>query len=86
MNQSNEPIRAFVDRIESGFAVIVFSDGGGVQFDLPIEYLPAGAKAGDHLVITFQLDPESRDETLRNIEELKRQLTEGGDEQTEFKL
>ncbi|MGH9754791.1 MAG: DUF3006 domain-containing protein [Blastocatellia bacterium] len=87
MPNSNEPIRAFVDRIESGLAVILLSDDSGVQFDLPLEYLPPGTEAGDHLVITFQLDPESREETLRSVSELKRQLTKDSDpQQNEFKL
>jgi hypothetical protein len=38
-------------------------------------------------VIAFQLDPESREETLRNITELKKRLAEDNDpQQTEFKL
>ena len=79
-------VKAFVDRIEEDIAVILFSDGGG-QFDAPVRYLPPGTKAGDHLVISFQLDPESRAATLRNISELTRQLTEESDpQQTEFKL
>jgi Protein of unknown function (DUF3006) len=87
MSNSNESIKAFVDRIESGLAVILLSDGSGVQFDLPLKYLPPGTKAGDHLLITFQLDPESREETLRSITELKKRLTKEGDtQQTEFKL
>ena len=87
MSKTNEPIKAFIDRIESGLAVILLSDGSGVQFDLPLEYLPPGTEAGDHLVITFQLDPESREETLRNIAELKKRLAETSDpQQTEFKL
>lgn len=87
MSNSNEQIKAFVDRIESDLAVIALSDGSGVQFDLPLKYLPPGTKAGDHLVIIFQLDPESREATLQNILELKRQLTNNDDSQeTEFKL
>jgi len=87
MSNNNEQLKAFVDRIESGLAVIMLSDGSGIQFDMPLQYLPPGIKAGDHLVIIFQLDPESREETLRNISELKRQLTENADSQeTEFKL
>jgi Protein of unknown function (DUF3006) len=87
MPNSNDSIKAFVDRIESGLAVILLSDGSGVQFDLPLEYLPQGTKAGDHLLINFQLDPESREETLRRIAELKRRFTEDSDpQQTEFKL
>lgn len=87
MSNSNDPIKAFVDRIESGLAVILLSDGSGVQFDLPLEYLPPGTEAGDHLLITFQLDPESREETLRRVAELRRRLTKDSDpQQTEFKL
>jgi hypothetical protein len=87
MSNSNEPIKAFIDRIESGLAVILLSDDSGVQFDLPLEYLPPGTEAGDHLVITFQLDPESREETLRSVTELKMRLTEGSDpQQTNLKL
>ncbi len=86
MPNISEPIKAYVDRIESGLAVILFSDGGG-EFDLPLEYLPPGTEAGDHLLITFQLDPEGREETLRNIAELKKELTKESDsQQTEFKL
>jgi DUF3006 family protein len=87
MSNSKESIKAFVDRIESGLAVILLSDGSGVQFDLPLDYLPPGVEAGDHLVINFQLDPESREETLRSIAELKKRLAEDSDpQQTEFKL
>jgi Protein of unknown function (DUF3006) len=87
MPNTNDPIKAFVDRIESGLAVILLSDGSGVQFDMPLKYLPPGTEAGDHLVITFQLDPESREETLRSIADLKKRLTEDSDpQQTEFKL
>lgn len=65
----------------------MLGDGSGVQFDLPLEYLPRGTKAGDHLLITFQLDHESSEETLRSIAELKRRLTEDTDpQQTDFKL
>ncbi len=86
MSSGDESIKAFVDRIESDLAVILLSDGSGVQFDLPLKYLPPGIEAGDHLIITFQLDPESRESTLKSIADLKKQLTEGNDQQTEFKL
>jgi len=42
MSSSNKPIKAFIDRIESGLAVILLSDGSSAQFDLPLEYLPPG--------------------------------------------
>lgn len=79
-------VKAFVDRIESDFAVTLLGEGGD-QIDVPIQYMPSGIKAGDHLVIIFQLDPESREATLKNISELKRELTKNNDpQQTEFKL
>jgi len=38
-------------------------------------------------LITFQLDPESREETLRSIAEMKKRLTENSDpQQTEFQI
>jgi hypothetical protein len=84
---SGDAIRAFVDRIESNLAVIVLSDDGSVEFDLPIRYLPSGIKAGDHLTISFRPDLAAAEATLQNISELKHQLTEDGDpRQTEFKL
>lgn len=80
-------IRAFVDRIEANLAVILLCDDAGVQFDLPVQYLPPGIRAGDHLVINFRLDPASAAVTLQNVSEVKRQLTEDDDpRQTEFKL
>ena len=80
-------IKAFVDRIESNLAVILLCDDAGVQFDLPVQYLPPGIRAGDHLVISFRLDPASAAATRQNVSELKRQLTEESDPgQTEFKL
>ena len=80
-------IRTFVDRIESNLAVILLCDDAGVQFDLPVQYLPPGIRAGDHLVINFRLDPASAAAALQNVSELKRQLTEDDDpRQIEFKL
>jgi hypothetical protein len=87
MSNNNKPIKAFVDRIESGLAVILLSDYSGIQFHMPLEYLPPGIEAGDHLTIAFQIDPESREETLRSIADLKKRLTEDSDpQQTEFNL
>ena len=85
-NNDGATIRAFVDRIESNLAVILLCDDASVQFDLPVKHLPPGIRAGDHLLINFKLDPSAA-ETLKNVSELKRQLTEGDDpRQTEFKL
>ena len=43
---------ATIDRIEEVFAVIELDDGNYI--DLPLKYLPAGAKEGDKLTLTIE--------------------------------
>jgi len=68
--------KAFIDRVENGLAVIVASDDSGLQFDVPLDRLPSTAKAGDHLTVSFQLDADSAEATLRRITELQRELAQ----------
>lgn len=83
----SEPLRAFVDRIEGDLAVIVLSDGSGVQFELPLKYLPPNVSGGDHLLINLQLHPARRQDTLQIVTELQRELTANDDaQQMNFKL
>lgn len=44
-----EELRGVIDRCEGDLAAIVFDDGQ--QLDLPRDQLPAGAKAGDAVVL-----------------------------------
>ena len=72
-------IKAFIDRIEGEFAVLVLAGDPPVQFDLPLRALPEGLGAGDHLLLRIDPDPEAATATLRRVEELQRELTEGSD-------
>ncbi len=85
--QTTASFEAYVDRIEEGLAVIVASDGSGVQFELPLGRLPQGAKAGDHLIIGIQLDQESTEAALQRVAKLQRELKRTSDsDTTQFKL
>ena len=43
---------ATIDRIEEGFAIIELDDGNYI--DLPLKYLPPGAKEGVKLTLSFE--------------------------------
>lgn len=78
---------AFIDRIEGELAVIVLSDGSGVQFELPRKYLPPNVSGGDHLLINLQLDRMSQQEALQTVTDLQRELRADNDaQQTNFQL
>ncbi len=85
--QNSISFQAYIDRIENGLAVIVLGDEDGVQFDLPLDHLPPGAKAGEHLVINILLDEQGKDATLRRITKLRNDLEHGEDsDATGFKI
>ncbi len=67
-----------IDRIEDGIAVLVLSDDDEVKFNLPVSYLPEGARDGDHLQVSFKVDEKSRDEQKARVSNLLKELT-GGD-------
>lgn len=83
---SPKSLSAVIDRVESGLAVIVLSDDDEVQFDLPLKYLPAGSKEGDHLKLTFEADPASAEAASRRVAELKRGLNQSSPDEMNFKL
>ena len=63
-------LKVFIDRIEGDLAVIVVYDDDQIKFNLPVKYLPEGARGGDHLLLSFAMDRKSRDEELALIKEL----------------
>lgn len=80
-------MKVVIDRIEGSIAVLQDYDNEKISFDLPLSYLPEGARAGDHLSVSFTLDPASRLETEESVGDLLKELTEGNDpSQTKFKL
>ena len=61
-------VRAVVDRIEDGdVAVLSLDDEKRSQLDLPLAQLPAGTSDGDHLRLTFALDPDTEKRMLKKV-------------------
>jgi len=67
-----------VDRVEDGIAVLVLSDDDKVKFNLPVKYLPEGARDGDHLQVRLKMDERSREEQKTRVSELLKELRGGG--------
>lgn len=80
-------LKAFVDQVEEGLALVVLSDDDSVYFNLPLRYLPPGTRAGSHLQLNFSLDDEAARQTQERAEELSRELTKDFDpSQKKFNL
>jgi len=69
-------MKATLDRIEGGIAVLLIRDDERIRIDLPISLLPEGSKEGDILDITIQRDEnatgQAKTRTSELIEKLKR--------------
>ena len=67
-------MKAVIDRIEEGIAVVLLGDKE-VKLDVALAELPSGAKEGSWLKVNFDLDPEGemnqRSKIGRLIEKLK---------------
>lgn len=85
MIENSCTLTVFVDRIESGFAVLILRDVL-TQFDLPLKYLPPGTKEGDALRMTFEAAPEAAEESRAEIDRLRKELAGNEGNQKHFKL
>lgn len=73
-------VRAVVDRIEDGdVAVLTLEDEQQSQLDLPLTQLPAGTSDGDHLRLTYALDPTTKQRTLKHVVRDKHARAEAAD-------
>ena len=67
-------MKAVIDRFEDDYAVVLFGDKE-IKVDLPRELLPPGAREGNWLNVTFELNPEGttkQEEKIRGLlEKLK---------------
>ena len=70
-------LKIVVDRIEGDTAVLVLYDDEKVRFNVPIGYLPAGTRGGDHLRVRFTQDVESREAERERAERLLEDLKQG---------
>lgn len=81
------PIKTFVDQLSDDVALLVWQEDSSVQFTVPRNWLPPELTAGDHLWLSFHLDPASKQTTLENLHQLRQELSAGQDPaQLDFKL
>ncbi|HJZ67233.1 MAG TPA: DUF3006 domain-containing protein [Blastocatellia bacterium] len=66
--------KVVIDRIEGDLAVVALYDDDQVKFNLPVRYLPDGAREGDHLRMSFEQDEISRETDKKRIDDLLREL------------
>jgi len=71
-------VKATIDRIEAGAAVLVLRDDPGVVFNLPVSILPA-CKEGDIIDITITRDPESTQAAKERVSSLIEKLRKKSD-------
>ena len=64
-----------VDGVTERRARLVAADDDRVHFTLPVRYLPAGTREGDHIRLRFSLDATSRKATASRVEHLFEELT-----------
>lgn len=75
------PVQLSVDRFE-GDALAVLATKGGTSVDVPRSWLPAGARPGDVLTLSLELDEASTARLAAETKAIQRELkaTEpGGD-------
>ena len=69
-------MKATIDRIEEGIAVLICTDKEPVRMTIPVSLLPPGAKEGDAIIIAIDLDDgataASKDRVSSIIEKLKK--------------
>jgi len=71
---------ATIDRLEEGLAVLAFDDG--TVGSLPVSQLPAGAREGDRLKVSMELDPAATAAAKERVEKIRGRLSsedDGGD-------
>lgn len=72
--KSATSIRIVIDRIEGDLAVLVLYDDDRLKFNLPLRYLPEGAREGDHLQMSFTEDEAGRESERQRIGDLLSEL------------
>jgi hypothetical protein len=65
-------IKAVIDRIEDGYAVLLLDEKHTVDF--PLEFLPEGIKESDVLSIEIHIDEIEKEKRKKRISELIKKL------------
>ncbi|MCJ7794985.1 MAG: DUF3006 domain-containing protein [Methanoregulaceae archaeon] len=69
-------VRATIDRIENGIAVLILHSGSHKPVAIPSIFLPDGCREGDIVTLTLERDPagtqQERDVIGEQVERLKK--------------
>jgi hypothetical protein len=68
-------MKAAIDRIDEGIAVLVDQEDDTCRFSLPANLLPKGSREGDILTVTFERDEDATAEAKKKIAGLVRKLS-----------
>ncbi len=68
-NMKGSSMKAVIDRFEESYAVVLVGDNE-IQFCIPRSLLPAGAKEGSWLNISFDIDKEGEQKQRDKIQNL----------------
>ncbi len=63
-------MKATIDRIESGIAVLILREDESVQITLPARILPTGSKEGDIVTLTLERDDRTTSEAKERVSSL----------------
>lgn len=72
----SKTVRAVVDRIEDGYAVVLLGDRVH-HLDWPLEYLPEDVREGMVVAITIDVDAQATDAAVNEIDSIIDRLTRG---------
>ncbi len=68
-------MKAAIDRIDEGIAVLIDPDDDTCRLRVPVSLLPEGSREGDILTVTFERDEAATAEAKKKIAGLVRKLS-----------
>ncbi len=69
-----QTVRAFVDSIDEGIAVVLLGEDESVRVSLPVEWLPEGTEEGQVLRVSWEIDSDETSKAKEAVEDLYEQL------------
>lgn len=79
MSEESKVIKAFVDRIESGKAILEHLDRN-ITFEFPVFLLPNSAAEGSVIEVTIEDRPDIAEDRRQEVQELQHELIEKPEE------
>jgi hypothetical protein len=67
-------MKAVIDRIEDGIAVLLMGEKGEIRVNFPLSLLPEGSKESDVLSIAIERDPQATQQTKERVSGLMEKL------------